>query len=703
MPILRWKLAILTLAFLMPLNVASAQGLLEKHITIHINNDRLAKVLTEIGKNGGFHFSYSGKNFPKDSLVTMVADNEQIAKILTQLLDDKYEYEERRNYIIITPALQRLSFINTDVTSENNNYSISGIVVDVKTGERLMNTSVYEKEQLLSTITDEHGYFKLKLRSNSLNQVRLTASKYAYRDTSLSFLNTVVISNRIRERTFHNNGKEVEATALGRIFMTAAQRIQSINIQGFFANRPYQVSITPGLSSHGALSSQVVNRFSLNLGGGYTAGVDGLELGGLFNINKRDTRYLQFAGVFNLVGGTVTGMQVAGVSNQSLDTVRGVQLAGFINTAESQVSGLQLSALNNRAHNLKGVQIGLVNQADSSEGVSIGLINLIRNGFYKVSISANNLMNTNLSVATGTHRFYTKVSIGANIWPDKQMYGFGLSAGHDFMFSNNFYLSAEVGYMFINTGVWADRWMQGKLLLNAQLSKRVSLFAGPSYNRYSNAQWYNGEETRYKKIISDPNTHSKSFAGWEAGLAYNSFFKASSKIGHMDTGWQIGASLSAGVNVDRSMGLISGFDVFTMRGLGRSMMATFSTGYIVLHPAAKTFSMQYNYPGGKLITMDLHTFKVLPLRAGIRTYFTKALFLSGEVGMIIPLNTNYEIWGATTDNYLVSSYNPRSFLYAVSAGIKLNKKLEASTRFEDFVMYSHVKYVSLGLAYSFKL
>ena len=35
--------------------------------------------------------------------------------------------------------------------------------------------------------------------------------------------------------------------------------------------------------------------------GGYTAGVNGLEIGGLFNLNKKDVRYVQAAGLFNIV------------------------------------------------------------------------------------------------------------------------------------------------------------------------------------------------------------------------------------------------------------------------------------------------------------------------------------------------------------------------------------------------------------------
>jgi hypothetical protein len=701
-----YKFSILAFLFLLPFKVVLAQSLMSKSVSINAKNQRLDNVLSEISHKAGFQFSYNGKVIPKDSSVTITANNQTVSATLNQLLGGKYEFEERRNYIIITPALLRLSFINTDVTTDNNNYSVSGIVVDVKTGERLMNTSVYEKEQLVSTLTDEHGYFKIKLRSSTINQVRLTASRVSYRDTSLNLLNTVVISKRSRGRTFQNDAKDVEATALGRLFMTTAQRIQSMNIQDFFANRPFQISVTPGLSSHGAMSSQVVNKLSLNLAGGYTAGVDGLELGGLFNINKRDTKYLQLAGVFNLVGGTMTGLQLAGVSNQALDTVKGIQVSGFINTAENQVSGLQLSALNNRAHKLKGVQIGLVNQADTSEGVSIGLINIIRNGFYKVSYSANNLMNTNFSIATGTHRFYTKFSIGANIWPNKQMYGFGLGAGHDFLFSNKIYLTAEVGYMFMNTGVWADRWIYSKLLLNAQLSKKVSVFAGPSYNRYANAQGYEGEETKFKKVITYPKGPFKKFGGWEAGIAYQASFKPSPKVEYTAKDWYLGARVEGGLGLGYQTRKLAGIHVFTERDLGRHLQATLSAGYTVLDAKARIPLFYTTDPEAVLgdPSVKARSLKLILLKAGVKSYLTNRIFFAGELGILIPLSEDKWIYDTKPGVSIVEpGYSPKSLLYALSAGYSFPFGIEAAVKFEQYVKYSGIENMSLGLSYRFKL
>lgn len=107
--------------------------------------------------------------------------------------------------------------------------------------------------------------------------------------------------------------------------------MQSINLKKFFTVRPIQGSIIPGLSTNGKLNSQVINNFSFNLFGGYSGGVDGFEIGGLFNIDKKNVQYTQIAGLFNNVGGSMRGAQLAGLSNTVLDSARGAQLAGINN------------------------------------------------------------------------------------------------------------------------------------------------------------------------------------------------------------------------------------------------------------------------------------------------------------------------------------------------------------------------------------
>src|SRR3546814_16471504 len=112
-----------------------------------------------------------------------------------------------------------------------------------------------------------------------------------------------VCSSDLRRRDGNGEagGAGVERTRLGRFFVSSGQRIQSLNLRGFFTESPVQVSLMPGLSTQGRMSAQVVNNFSVNLIGGYTAGLNGMEMAGVFNMNKKDVGPVKIAGGFNVV------------------------------------------------------------------------------------------------------------------------------------------------------------------------------------------------------------------------------------------------------------------------------------------------------------------------------------------------------------------------------------------------------------------
>ncbi len=681
-----------------------AQSIFNKRVSVSIDHARLANVLQAVSKKGEFNFSYNAKLLPQDSLVSITANNQTVSDILTELLHNKYEIQEYKGYLVITIRLPYLSMINTDITNEGNNYSISGLVVNESTGERLMNASVYIKEQLVSVLTDEHGYFRIKFRADNPGQISLTASKLAYKDTSINFLQTVSVSSRFKPGVYDNaitRNNQVERTGMGRFFISAKQRIQSLNIPDFFAKRPFQVSLTPGLSSHGMFSPQVVNKFSLNIAGGYTAGVNGFEFGGLFNINKMDAKYVQLATVFNLVGGKVTGIQVAGVLNRALDTVRGIQAAGFINKAENTVEGLQIASLNNSAHKLKGLQIGLVNAADTSSGASIGLVNIIGNGFYKVSLTANDVTNTNVSLKTGTHNFYSTLLIGTNISPGNKLHSFGLGIGHDFMLSNNFYVSAEAAYQFAYTGLWDDRWFQAKMLLNVQLSKHISLMAGPVFNSYNHSGSFHLDG--YKNITripdyperADAGHQTRNWIGWEAGLAFNSVFKPMKKTVDNSRSWYLGGALTAGLGWDDPYTKVYGAEVFVQRDLGEHISGIITTGYTYF-PVDKGYPPIY---GDGTVNIYDQTRRMIPLKVGVRLKTGSAFYISGDVGVAFGL---FKEPVFSLFNLAYPLYKPyRAMMISAGAGFSFQSGIETGFKFEDYGYY--YKQFALRLGYRLKL
>lgn len=690
----------------------NAQNLLDKSISIEAKKSKLSVVLKEISQKGGFYFAYNGKLLPQDSMISIVSKDQRIAVILSQLFKDKYAFEERNNYVIITLALRRLSIINTDLTKDGDTYSLSGLVADDHSGERLMNVSVYEKQQLVSALTDEHGYFKLKFKMSAPAPIAVTAGKQFYRDTTLNFLETVVVKSRSYKSAYSNAADKtnrVEGTGLGQFFISTRQMIQSMNIPNFFASRPFQVSLTPGLSTQGMFSPQVVNKFSLNLAGGYTAGVNGLEVGGLFNINKRNTRYLQIAGIFNLVGGNATGLQLAGVHNRALDTVRGAQLALFTNQASTQLSGFQFSLLHNQTHRLKGLQVGLVNVADTSHGASIGLLNFIGNGFYKVTYSAGDLSNTNFSLKTGTHSFYSEMLFSANASANEKFYSFGLGVGHDFMFSDKVYLSAEANYQLANTGLWDDRWTQGKLLLSVQLAKEISLFGGATFNHYNHKGiWH---QAGYKNVTNLPEfgilsdhpdysdgygQQSKNWIGWQFGIAFNSVFKPTKRVIDNSHAWYLGIATTGGIAWDDPYGIVTGAEIAVQRELGEKLIGTLSSGYT-------HFSIQnkYSFENSGNIYNSYLPVNIVPVKAGIRLKTRNDFFIAGELGAGVGSEAYMSGLPGLSNGTVSRPY--RSFMYTISAGFNFKNGLETGIKFEDYGLQSNYKQFAFRLGYLIKL
>lgn len=525
-----------TLAWAQPSAPPSPRNL-DKRVSLNIRQEPICAVLEKLSKAGEFYFSYSGSLFKQDSIVTINAKGVFVRDLLDQLFRGKVDYRETGEYIILRYAANHLTIEPENITSADQLYLISGFVTDIKTGKRIKQASVYEKRLLQSTLTDDNGFFKLRFKGEH-REVVLTASKDTYRDTTLIFLSDITVKPGSYQgddgevNAFYNS---VETSGLGRFFISSKQRIQNMNIPNFFAYSPFQASLTPGLSSHGMMSTQVVNKFSLNVLGGYTAGSNGLEIAGLFNINKGDMSKLQFAGLFNVVGGKVNGIQMAGLVNDVQGSQKGLQAAGLINHNRRDVNGIllaglmninhdrargiqaaglaniigrsptgvhlagmmnvssghtraaqaaalcnialgkfdgiQISGLVNYARNMNGVQIGLINVSDTSSGYSIGLINLVKHGYHQLSIYATDITNTNLSYKTGNSKIYSKIYAGYNISETEQVAMGGLGLGHDFVFSSRVSLGAELSFHYLYLG----NWDYGNTLTRLQTNVQVQI------------------------------------------------------------------------------------------------------------------------------------------------------------------------------------------------------------------------------------
>ncbi|SFE51352.1 hypothetical protein SAMN05518672_10755 [Chitinophaga sp. CF118] len=375
------KRLFLFVALTLIVSCSVAQSLLNKTVSVNVTRQPLARVLDNIGSQGNFHFSYILDFIRDDSLVTLNVNHKTVKQVLDIMFQGTCQYKEIGNQLIIQRAAQ----------GKERWYVVSGYITDAVTGHPVSNASVYERMQLISAMTNEQGYFRLKLREKDRPSfTSITVSKDLYKDTAMlisSGYDQEMVAGLKPAGTIQlsvvdvNQFTRVEQTWLGSFFLSSKQRMQSLNLSDFFTRQPYQSSIIPGLGTHGKLGAQVVNKVSLNLIGGYTAGLNGYEVAGVFNIDKKDVRYVQFAGVFNVVGGKMTGMQASGLHNHVLDSLTGVQIAGISNIINNNYTGMQAAAYNQANGNGEGLQVaGILNiTKGKTQGVQLaGGVNYTR-------------------------------------------------------------------------------------------------------------------------------------------------------------------------------------------------------------------------------------------------------------------------------------------------------------------------------------
>lgn len=379
-----------------------SQSLLSSTISIRVKNQALHEVLTIISNESNVNFSYNSKTINRDSLISLNAINRPLSEVLRMIFNASYEFKESGNYIIIRKKPIGTSTIVSKQATNNDYYVIEGDIVDDETGEKIADASIYEKQHLLSTMTDERGHFLLKLKSK-YPAAYISVSKVNYKDTSfqmqskLNHMVSIALTRKESEPYFTENKSPkyftepleedvvnqdvniVEKKWIGRVLLSSKQQIQSLNLKRFYTTKAYQISVWPGVGTHGKLNAQVNNQTSINLIGGYSGGVDAFEIGLLFNIVKRNVQIVQVAGLFNVVGGNVHGVEIASLFNQVEGNVDGVQVAGLANIVKKEMKGIQISTLYNQAKSIKGLQIGLINKTDTQEGTSIGLINISKN------------------------------------------------------------------------------------------------------------------------------------------------------------------------------------------------------------------------------------------------------------------------------------------------------------------------------------
>lgn len=533
---------------LLPLYNVAQTSILERNVTLKVQNEPVGNVLKQISQQANFYFSYNSNILDASKKVSVFAESQSVRGVTRTILGDNYEFKEKGNYLIIRK-------LKTDERL------IGGYISDQKTGEKLPNVTVYDKKSLKSATTDKFGYYEIVSREaikelsiarfnygDTLLQVRSETATPQYLDVSLlpvpipehepetkpltikvkvdggdidGYREQVLLSQATFERWLRNGIRTVE-------------RVNDKNIKSNL-ERNWHFSLFPYVGSNLGLSGNVVNNYSVNATVGYSAGnrifefgalgninrgnVSGLQIASLLNVVKYDMRGLQIAGVVNKVREN-RGLQIAGITNAA-DILRGgqisainnyavhgnggVQVAGIVNKVANGRTGIQVSGITNNAdtvgvqiglinsaNKVRGLQLGFINVSDTMSGIVLGFFNVVKKGYHVLEVSANEGVFVNLAYKTGTRKFYTNyigsVRVDSGAFWQQPLWGVGLGFGSCIPLSKKVSLTLDATVEHMSLGQITPK-LNNELFrfvpaLNLQVSKKMGIAIAPTLNAY---------------------------------------------------------------------------------------------------------------------------------------------------------------------------------------------------------------------------
>lgn len=330
----------------------------------------------------------------------------------------------------------------------------------------------------------------------------------------------------------------VQGKEFGGIANTIKRDVQGVQIAGLVntvGDDVYgtQISGLANLAADTVRGVQLAGLFNIS---GYGTAI---QMASLFNIARGDFEGIQASVLFNSIRGeNANAIQLAALTNQAKGATK-FQSSLLLNSAGDVKTG-QLALLLNKGEKVEGYQIGLINRSDTISGLPIGLINIVKNGYNRVEFYGNEFLYGNFALKVGVRRFYNIFTIGARIEdiPNSQnnlikemSWGLGYGLGTSFQLKNRLWLNAEVLSWHINE---KENWTsdlhqlnQLKVLMNFELGRRASFFAGPVVN-WMVSDYYNSETQSLgtslaPKPIYDWNNNDRNhkvWIGWNAGLRF---------------------------------------------------------------------------------------------------------------------------------------------------------------------------------------
>lgn len=362
----QWSCVLLCVWLTAPLH---ARDILALRINVAFSGTPVAVALDEIAEKGRFQWSYNANILDPKAHVTYTGYQQSVREVLHEVLGNAYTFRQNGEYLILKKV-------------KRPEQHLTGYLSDQKTGKRIPNATIYDRQSLKSAVTDAEGFYELSVPPGA----QIAVATLAYRDTILRVSPITPQLFKIEMQPDSSIGSDSrhslpyilkeDAARVGyqleRFFRLQQQHWNEINTGHDSLHRVFQVSFLPNIGTNRYMSGSVVNDFSLNILAGYSKGNRILEIGGLANMDRGNVSGVQIAGLSNIVTGDMRGVQIAGLTNNVRGNALGVQIGGLYN--EGDTTHIQIGGLTNVSRFQQGPQIGgVVNYAKKSNAaIQIG-------------------------------------------------------------------------------------------------------------------------------------------------------------------------------------------------------------------------------------------------------------------------------------------------------------------------------------------
>ena len=146
------------------------QSLSEK-ISLNESNKPIGEILKTIESKSELRFSYDSQLLAGKEKMNYQASNMSIQSILQDILGPEISWKQKGKYVVLKKK-----------NAEKKHFYIFGYIIDGETGDKLQNVSIYEPVSFSSSLSDMHGYYKIKLlKSQEDIDLRFQKAEYKVR------------------------------------------------------------------------------------------------------------------------------------------------------------------------------------------------------------------------------------------------------------------------------------------------------------------------------------------------------------------------------------------------------------------------------------------------------------------------------------------------------------------------------------------